>query len=99
MALSFRRFSQRCFSGGFGLLVTVVDLYLINVHWPVLGSLIPSIVLGLLLVFRTNTAYERFWKGRQWGSIVNNFHSLTRLMWTAIDENNPEDHRGSSRQN
>lgn len=61
-----------------------------------LSSLIPSIVLGLLLVFRTNTAYERFWKGRQWGSIVNNFRSLTRLMWTAIDENDQEDRQGKA---
>ncbi|MFN3291636.1 MAG: bestrophin family ion channel, partial [Acinetobacter sp.] len=62
--------SEVLFCGGFGVLVTAVDFYLINVHWPVLGSLIPSIVLGLLLVFRTNTAYERFWEGRrQWGNI------------------------------
>lgn len=87
--------SEVLFCGGFGLLVTVIDQYVINVHWPVLGTLIPSIVLGLLLVFRTNTAYERFWEGRrQWGNIVNNSRSLTRLMWTAIDENNPEDHQG-----
>ena len=30
-------------------------------------------VIGLLLVFRTNTAYERWWEGRiQWGALVNN---------------------------
>jgi len=29
-------------------------------------------VIGLLLVFRTNTAYERWWEGRkQWGALVN----------------------------
>jgi putative membrane protein len=31
---------------------------------PTLVGLIPGIVLGLLLVFRTN-AYERFWEGWQ----------------------------------
>ncbi|MCX8492292.1 MAG: bestrophin family protein [Cyclobacteriaceae bacterium] len=32
-----------------------------------------GIVLGLFLVFRTNTAYERWWEGRRmWGSLVNN---------------------------
>jgi len=30
------------------------------VNQPILASLIPGIVLGLLLVFRTNTAYDRF---------------------------------------
>lgn len=30
-------------------------------------------VISLLLVFRTNTAYDRWWEGRrQWGSLVNN---------------------------
>lgn len=30
-------------------------------------------VIGLLLVFRTNTAYERWWEGRKlWGALVNN---------------------------
>lgn len=31
-----------------------------------------GIVLGLFLVFRTNTAYDRWWEGRKlWGGIVN----------------------------
>jgi putative membrane protein len=30
-------------------------------------------VLGLMLVFRTNTAYDKWWEGRKlWGSLVNN---------------------------
>jgi putative membrane protein len=30
-------------------------------------------VISLLLVFRTNTAYDRWWEGRKlWGSLVNN---------------------------
>lgn len=34
-------------------------------------------VLGLLLVFRTNTAYERWWEGRKlWGALVNNTRNL-----------------------
>jgi ion channel-forming bestrophin family protein len=34
-------------------------------------------VLSLLLVFRTNTAYDRWWEGRKlWGSLVNNSRSL-----------------------
>jgi putative membrane protein len=36
-------------------------------------------VLGLLLVFRTNSAYDRFWEGRKlWGSIVNECRNLAR---------------------
>lgn len=34
-------------------------------------------VLSLLLVFRTNSAYDRWWEGRkQWGNLVNNTRNL-----------------------
>ena len=36
-----------------------------------------GILLSLLLIFRTNTAYDRFYEGRQaWGSLVNNCRNL-----------------------
>jgi ion channel-forming bestrophin family protein len=42
----------------------------------VVHSLI-GFVLSLLLVFRTNTAYDRWWEGRKaWGSFVNNSRNL-----------------------
>lgn len=35
-------------------------------------------VLGLLLVFRTNSAYDRWWEGRKhWGALVNNSRNLS----------------------
>lgn len=35
-------------------------------------------VLGLLLVFRTNTAYDRWWEGRkQWGELVNHTRNFS----------------------
>lgn len=38
---------------------------------PVLHTLL-GFVISLLLVFRTNTAYERWWEGRKlWGGLVN----------------------------
>jgi putative membrane protein len=38
-----------------------------------------GVVLGLLLVFRTNSSYGRFWEGRRlWGGIVNESRNLTR---------------------
>jgi putative membrane protein len=40
-------------------------------------------VLGLLLVFRTNASYDRFWEGRRlWGAIVNECRNLSRLSRT-----------------
>ena len=80
------------FCGGFGAIVTVLH----RIGWPValpaLGGLIPSIVLGLLLVFRTNTAYDRFWEGRKlWGQLINTTRNLARHLWVAIEEKDPGD--------
>lgn len=38
-----------------------------------------GVAMGLLLVFRTNASYDRFWEGRKlWGSIVNDSRNLVR---------------------
>jgi len=78
--------------GLFGFLVSLAFYFKLPVSHQVLGTVIPSIVLGLLLVFRTNTAYERFWEGRKlWGSLVNNTRNLSRLIWVSVMEMEPED--------
>jgi ion channel-forming bestrophin family protein len=78
--------------GSFGLLISILYHFDVPVSQPILGSVIPSIVLGLLLVFRTNTAYDRFWEGRKcWGSMVNNVRNLARQIWVSINEISPED--------
>jgi len=82
--------SRVLWCGAFGLFISVLYFYKIPVVAKALGGIIPSIVLGLLLVFRTNTAYERFWEGRKaWGSIVNHTRNLSRLIWVAIAEVEP----------
>jgi ion channel-forming bestrophin family protein len=78
--------------GAFGILISILYHFNVPVSQPILGSVIPSIVLGLLLVFRTNTAYERFWEGRKcWGTMVNTIRNLARQIWVSIDEKEPED--------
>ena len=45
-------------------------------HTMAFHSLV-GFVISLLLVFRTNTAYDRWWEGRkQWGAMVNNTRNL-----------------------
>lgn len=40
-----------------------------------------GIILGLLLVFRTNTAYDRWWEGRRlWGQLVNVSRALAHSL-------------------
>lgn len=43
---------------------------------PILHNLL-GFAISMLLVFRTNTAYDRWWEGRKlWGSLVNNSRNL-----------------------
>lgn len=59
---------------------------------PTLSSLIPTLVLSLLLVFRTNSANDRFWEGRKlWGTIVNTLRNLAWQIWVNIQEITPDD--------
>jgi putative membrane protein len=44
-------------------------------------------VISLLLVFRTNTAYDRWWEGRKmWGSLVNNSRNLALKLAVMLSE-------------
>ncbi|WP_074308310.1 bestrophin family protein [Singulisphaera sp. GP187] len=44
-----------------------------------------GVALGLLLVFRTNASYDRYWEGRrQWGSIINETRNLGRAARTFL---------------
>ncbi|MBW4694388.1 MAG: hypothetical protein KME27_21795 [Lyngbya sp. HA4199-MV5] len=79
--------------GVFGVLISVLFHAGLPVAMPTLASLIPNIVLGLLLVFRTNTAYERFWEGRKsWGTLVNTVRNVARQIWLAIVASTPQAH-------
>jgi putative membrane protein len=65
---------------GWSAIIVGVDKYLFDVN---ISSLLHSLVgaaLGLLLVFRTNASYDRFWEGRKlWGGMVNETRNLIRL--------------------
>ena len=44
-------------------------------------------VISLLLVFRTNTAYDRWWEGRKlWGALVNNSRNLALKLAVILSE-------------
>lgn len=46
-----------------------------------------SFVLSLLLVFRTNTAYDRWWEGRKlWGKLVNDCRNFGVKINAILDE-------------
>jgi ion channel-forming bestrophin family protein len=75
------------FCASFAGFICLLYYYKLPVANKSLVNTIPAIVLGLLLVFRTNTAYERFWEGRKaWGTINNSVRNLARLIWLAVEE-------------
>src|ERR1700712_2187337 len=48
-------------------------------------------VISMLLVFRTNTAYDRWWEGRKlWGSLVNNSRNLAIKLTAILDTDDEE---------
>ena len=52
----------------------------------VMHSLI-GFVISMLLVFRTNTAYERWWEGRKhWGALVNSTRTMALRLTTIIPQ-------------
>jgi ion channel-forming bestrophin family protein len=44
------------------------------------GHTVLGVALSMLIVFRTNSAYSRFWEARShWGMIVNTSRNLVRM--------------------
>ena len=62
------------------IIVTIGEMFYTDLRFKdtpasFLGAM--GILLSLLLIFRTNTAYDRFYEGRQaWGTLVNNCRNL-----------------------
>lgn len=51
-----------------------------------------TFVISLLLAFRTNTAYERWWEGRKlWGALVNNSRNLALKMQAILPESRKDE--------
>jgi putative membrane protein len=67
----------------------VADMSLSTGVFSLLG-----IVLSILLVFRTNTAYDRWWEGRkQWGALVNHCRNLAIMAHSTFPAGLKEERR------
>lgn len=65
--------------GAFTAIVVTFEVYVF--HWNYKNNTVVHSILGfvlsMLLVFRTNTAYDRWWEGRKiWGDIVNQSRNM-----------------------
>ncbi|MBP5973399.1 hypothetical protein HW132_11795 [Brasilonema sp. CT11] len=87
------------FSGLYGFVISLFydyfDLFVgLKNRSGVLTNAIFAFNIGftLLLVFRTNTAHDRFWEGRKlWGSLVNAVRNLGQGIYVIVKEQSPRD--------
>jgi putative membrane protein len=50
-----------------------------------------GVVLSILLSFRTNSAYDRWWEGRKkWGELVNNSRNLAVYLHSCLPQDDDE---------
>ncbi|PRW51063.1 UPF0187 chloroplastic [Chlorella sorokiniana] len=68
-----------------GIYETLVSAGALPGHWPHVtlalgqGFNLTAFALSLLLVFRTNSSYDRWWEGRKlWGGVVNRTRNIVR---------------------
>ncbi len=72
----------------YNVIILVIDIYT-EMHFitiPITLLTVPGTVIGLLLAFRTNSSYDRWWEARKiWGQIVNDSRTLARQLTTYTD--------------
>lgn len=69
------------------LLNLALNLLRIKLSFPFFIHTIAGSALSLLLVFKTNTSYDRFYEGRKlWGSIVGACRGYARLAYVHMDK-------------
>ncbi len=85
------------FYGFYGALVSLIYHFGLPIALPNKNTVTINAVLSfnigltLLLVFRTNTAHDRFWEGRRlWGALVNTVRNLARDIWIVVKEQSPQ---------
>jgi len=79
----------------FSLMITAIHVFVTPVPQisPMTFTVI-GLVLGLLLVFRTNTAYDRYWEGRKmWGLLTTASRSLAMETMSYISNDHPDSMR------
>jgi len=73
------------------IILDVFALHEQELHSTTAMHSLVGIVLGLFLVFRTNSAYDRWWEGRKfWGLLVNNTRNLSHKLNAFLDKNDTD---------
>ncbi len=70
----------------------IVDVLSIQYEGTIAFHSILGVILGLFLVLRTNTAYDRWWEGRKlWGKLVNDCRNLALRMNEFLGDDDVKD--------
>lgn len=68
-----------------------IEMCIITLRSTTVMHSLLGFVISLLLVFRTNTAYDRWWDGRKlWGELVNNSRNLMLKICAFVPEDKKE---------
>ena len=77
--------------GGIASIVVLMNRFVIKIDVNSVPWTIVGVALGLLLVFRTNTAYDRYWEGRRmWGGIANSSYALISAILGYVGNHDPK---------
>lgn len=72
-------FARVATCAAWSVVVVGIDHYVWDVGIPPSVHGLLGTAIGLLLVFRTNASYDRFWEGRRmWGNIINETRNMGR---------------------
>ncbi|MFA6087102.1 bestrophin family protein [Mucilaginibacter sp.] len=72
----------------YAILIAVIynNFHFTRISIPIAVPTILGTVISLLLAFKSNQAYDRWWEARTiWGAIVNDTRTLTRQLLTFVD--------------
>jgi putative membrane protein len=70
-----------------GIVILYENFHFTRISIPIAVPALLGTVISLLLAFRSNQAYDRWWEARiLWGSIVNDSRSLARQILYFIDD-------------
>ncbi|KAG0034909.1 hypothetical protein BGZ81_002316 [Podila clonocystis] len=78
--------------GIYSVVVTLIHNYAWKMAYNLSLVSVMGMVVSLLLVFRTNTAYDRYWEGRRlWSQMTLSIRNLTRGIWVCVAETETRD--------
>ena len=70
-----------------GIVILYQNFHVTRISIPLAVPALLGTVISLLLAFRSNQAYDRWWEARKiWGAIVNDSRSLARNLINYVDD-------------